>query len=97
MELGATLCAPDGSGVDARDPLEPHYTSTQIGRDAFRAHKDGVLSQLLAGAHTRVRANVLPVRAPRALPPRVLFLLEIIQLFVSFARADGREIRDTQG
>ena len=98
MELGATLCAPDGSGVDARDPLEPHYTSTQIGRDAFRAHKDGVLSQLLAGAHTsnhsRVRAIVLPVRAPRALPPRVLFLLEISQLFVSFARAGQHGVHD---
>jgi len=51
MELGATLCAPDGSGVDPLDPLAPFYRSTEIGRDVFRAHADGQLEGLLAGRH----------------------------------------------
>ena len=32
MELGATYCAPSGTGVDPRDPLREHYRSTQLGR-----------------------------------------------------------------
>ena len=47
MELGATLCAPGGSGMDARDPLAPYYRSVQIGRDAYRAHRAGALLPLL--------------------------------------------------
>jgi len=50
MECGATLCAPGGSGTDARDPLRPFYRSTQIGRDAHRAHKAGELEDLLDAA-----------------------------------------------
>ena len=33
MELGATYCAPNGSGVDERDPLRTFYRSTRIGRE----------------------------------------------------------------
>mmetsp|Transcript_28570 Transcript_28570/g.42249 ORF Transcript_28570/g.42249 Transcript_28570/m.42249 type:complete len:743 (+) Transcript_28570:131-2359(+) len=33
MEIGATYCAPSGSGVDERDPLQAFYRSTQIGRE----------------------------------------------------------------
>jgi adenine-specific DNA glycosylase len=47
MELGATLCAPDGSGLDASDPLRAHYRSTAIGRDAHRAMADGELEEML--------------------------------------------------
>lgn len=50
MECGATLCAPGGSGTDARDPLRPFYRSTQIGRDAHRAHRAGELEGLLDAA-----------------------------------------------
>jgi A/G-specific adenine glycosylase len=32
MELGATYCAPSGTGVDPRDPLIDFYRSTQLGR-----------------------------------------------------------------
>jgi len=32
MELGATYCAPSGTGIDVRDPLIEFYASTQIGR-----------------------------------------------------------------
>ena len=32
MELGATYCAPAGSGIDERDPLKDYYLSTQLGR-----------------------------------------------------------------
>ena len=32
MELGATYCAPAGSGIDERDPLRDYYLSTQLGR-----------------------------------------------------------------
>jgi len=31
MELGATYCAPAGSGVDDNDPLKEFYVSTQLG------------------------------------------------------------------
>ena len=31
MELGATYCAPNGSGIDDRDPLKEFYRSTRIG------------------------------------------------------------------
>ena len=33
MELGATYCAPNGSGIDDRDPLKEFYRSTRIGRE----------------------------------------------------------------
>ena len=33
MELGATYCAPSGSGIDERDPLRTFYRSTRIGRE----------------------------------------------------------------
>ena len=33
MELGATYCAPNGSGIDDRDPLREFYRSTRIGRE----------------------------------------------------------------
>ena len=32
MELGATYCAPSGTGVDPRDPLKDFYRSTRLGR-----------------------------------------------------------------
>eukprot|EP00966_Prymnesium_polylepis_P278267 6429292-Prymnesium_polylepis.1 len=51
MELGATLCAPDGTGIDARDPLAPFYKSTAIGRDALAAHRAGELRGILDAAH----------------------------------------------
>ena len=50
MELGATLCAPSGSGIDERDPLAPHYESVAVGRDAYAAHAAGDLSALIEKA-----------------------------------------------
>lgn len=41
MELGATYCAPTGTGVDVRDPLREFYASTRIGR-AVRASSSSV-------------------------------------------------------
>jgi A/G-specific adenine glycosylase len=32
MELGATYCAPSGSGIDPRDPLKDFYMSTRLGK-----------------------------------------------------------------
>ena len=32
MELGATYCAPSGSGIEVGDPLKGHYLSTELGR-----------------------------------------------------------------
>ena len=32
MELGATYCAPSGSGIDDGDPLKGHYLSTELGK-----------------------------------------------------------------
>jgi len=33
MEIGATYCAPSGTGVDSNDPLRDFYMSTRIGRE----------------------------------------------------------------
>ena len=38
MELGATYCAPSGTGVDPRDPLRPYYLSTQLGQDYYYSY-----------------------------------------------------------
>jgi len=57
MELGATLCAPGGSGVDPRDPLRAYYASTAIGRDVYAALMSGELAGLLE-----------PTTAPNAAP-----------------------------
>eukprot|EP00900_Chrysochromulina_parva_P018947 jgi/Chrpa1/27053/Chrysochromulina_OHIO_Genome00024644-RA len=57
MELGATLCAPGGSGVDPRDPLRAYYASTAIGRDVYAALMAGELAGLLE-----------PTTAPNAAP-----------------------------
>jgi len=35
MELGATYCAPSGTGTDENDPLTKFYLSTKLGRDIF--------------------------------------------------------------
>mmetsp|Transcript_9452 Transcript_9452/g.21419 ORF Transcript_9452/g.21419 Transcript_9452/m.21419 type:complete len:635 (-) Transcript_9452:149-2053(-) len=32
MELGATYCAPSGTGIEDGDPLKGHYLSTELGR-----------------------------------------------------------------
>jgi len=34
MELGATYCAPSGTGVDSNDPLVEFYASTKLGQEA---------------------------------------------------------------
>jgi len=41
MELGATYCSPNGSGVDADDPLKEFYMSTQLGLAIGRVMCDG--------------------------------------------------------
>ena len=40
MELGATYCAPSGSGIDDRDPLTKYYLSTLLGRSYLAALQD---------------------------------------------------------
>lgn len=40
MELGATYCAPAGSGIDDRDPLRDYYLSTKLGRGYLEALQD---------------------------------------------------------
>jgi len=52
MELGATYCAPDGTGRDPRDPLRGIYRSTAIGSDAMRAHASERLAPMLAAARS---------------------------------------------
>jgi A/G-specific adenine glycosylase len=37
MELGATYCAPSGTGVEDGDPLKDYYWSTRLGREVARA------------------------------------------------------------
>jgi A/G-specific adenine glycosylase len=41
MELGATYCAPAGSGIDDRDPLRDYYLSTQLGRAYLAVLQEG--------------------------------------------------------
>lgn len=41
MELGATYCAPAGSGIDDRDPLKDYYLSTKLGRAYLATLNDG--------------------------------------------------------
>ena len=41
MELGATYCAPAGSGIDERDPLRDFYLSTQLGRAYLAVLQEG--------------------------------------------------------
>lgn len=55
MELGATLCAPTGSGTDSRDPLRTFWKSTAIGREAFAALKAGAVAKKFNLFH-----NILP-------------------------------------
>lgn len=38
MELGATYCAPSGTGVDERDPLKDFYMSTNLGAAYFEQY-----------------------------------------------------------
>ena len=68
MELGATYCAPSGTGVDPADPLAPHYRSVRIGRDAYHAHKRGVLGSILdrAAASPSTGLHTCPVCAKGA-------------------------------
>ena len=40
MELGATYCAPSGSGIDDNDPLKGYYVSTQLGVAIGQATRD---------------------------------------------------------
>jgi A/G-specific adenine glycosylase len=40
MELGATYCAPSGTGIDDCDPLKEFYWSTRLGREMHSAGED---------------------------------------------------------
>jgi A/G-specific adenine glycosylase len=44
MELGATYCAPSGTGVDSNDPLIKFYSSTKIGKAAHELVKTDSLA-----------------------------------------------------
>jgi A/G-specific adenine glycosylase len=41
MELGATYCAPSGTGMDERDPLLNYYMSTKLGREYAMEFQSG--------------------------------------------------------
>jgi A/G-specific adenine glycosylase len=40
MELGATYCAPSGTGIEEGDPLKDYYWSTRLGRELAEASAD---------------------------------------------------------
>lgn len=42
MELGATYCAPSGTGIDPRDPLKDYYLSTRLARSYMAYSKSQV-------------------------------------------------------
>lgn len=41
MELGATYCAPSGTGIDPEDPLVEHYWSTRLGAELYSIQERG--------------------------------------------------------
>ena len=41
MELGATYCAPSGTGIDPRDPLKDYYLSTKLGNAYYSMRRQG--------------------------------------------------------
>lgn len=45
MELGATYCAPSGTGIEDGDPLRDYYWSTRLGREVAQA------AETAAGMH----------------------------------------------
>jgi adenine-specific DNA glycosylase len=47
MELGATYCAPAGSGMDDRDPLKEYYQSTKLARAILSIKKQGKDTSIL--------------------------------------------------
>ena len=68
MELGATYCAPSGTGVEAGDPLKDFYYSTQLGREFWEASKNGKLSELLEKMNTRNDDKYCPLCATNGVP-----------------------------
>lgn len=52
MELGATYCAPSGTGIDSSDPLREFYMSTKIGKlvGNLKQRDKGAVSDLISKA-----------------------------------------------
>ena len=48
MELGATYCAPSGTGIDENDPLKVFYMSTKIGKSLFHLHNSTSMDEILS-------------------------------------------------
>lgn len=57
MELGATYCAPHGTGTDPKDPLKDYYMSTKLGRATLAAHEADIVREITDGV---VRCNETP-------------------------------------
>jgi A/G-specific adenine glycosylase len=55
MELGATYCAPSGTGVDPKDPLRPFYWSTQLGKAYAVSRADNLSTGTYATANVNGR------------------------------------------
>lgn len=47
MELGATYCAPSGTGMEDGDPLKKFYLSTKLAIELGRAKRNGNLKEVL--------------------------------------------------
>jgi A/G-specific adenine glycosylase len=67
MELGATYCAPHGSGIDPHDPLKDYYQSTQLGRQLAQIMTDSprLWEQLLEKARCSVVESKCALCAPQ--------------------------------
>ncbi len=48
MELGATYCAPSGTGVDDNDPLKSFYMSTKIGTSLLHLQNSTSIDEILS-------------------------------------------------
>ena len=55
MELGATYCAPSGTGIDPSDPLRDFYYSTRLGREVATRRALGI--DAIAGSGCKLCAN----------------------------------------
>ena len=56
MELGATYCAPSGTGIDPSDPLREFYMSTKLGSDVGVAVRNNKIDDFV-GMRSKSFAN----------------------------------------
>ena len=64
MELGATYCAPSGTGVDPQDPLRNFYLSCQLGRAYANAISSGDEKPMSKQSSQKTATSKCPLCSP---------------------------------